>query len=265
MMARRKGSITHCGYCGDAGHNRSTCKHIEGNAWKVKAPKKEKQSKDEPARRRSKQCRYCATIASQIYDWEISRDITEDGYHHSGATCPRIVQHQQVDLEHMGKFRDQVSSRMVRHGIGIGTLMMAVDRNRYDSMQGNVKMITGINYTRLNREYEIKTNYGQHFMMLAAIGKADSYDHSACFPDVMGSDEPKDYGSTYKVISGISPEAVKVQIPEDFKNCSNIKDLRKYKDHIARSRKAGELNIPHYIKEYEVLLWGKTRGKTSAY
>ena len=264
-MARRKGSITHCGYCGTAGHNRATCKYIEDNAKKAKAPKRKKQSKDEPARRRGKQCKYCNTIASRIYDWEISNSIAQDGYYHSGATCPRMLQHQQVDLEHMGAFREQVVSQMVEHGIGVGTLMMAVERDDYNSMQGNVKMITGISYKRLNREYEIKTNYGQHFMKLTAVGRADHYDHTVCFPDVMSNDEPRDYGSTYKVISRISPEAVKAQIPEDFKNCSNIKDLRKYKGRVAKPRKVGDLTIPDYIKEYEQLQWAKTRGKTATY
>ena len=126
-MARTKGSITRCGYCGDPGHNRRTCPKLQEMIDKYPDGYLAEERKEAKAKAKKRTCSYCG----------------ETG--HNRATCSQLSA-DRTAYEHMNwKYQTRVQNAMNATGFGVGSLIM---QKHWDS--NRLWMVTKINPEVIN-------------------------------------------------------------------------------------------------------------------
>ena len=124
-MARTKGSITRCGYCGGRGHNKRTCPELQKMIDKHPDGYYANERKRVNARKRT--CSYCG----------------ETG--HNRATCSQLSM-DRTAYEHMNwKYQTRIQNAMNEAGFGVGSLIM---QKHWDS--NRLWMVTKINPEVIN-------------------------------------------------------------------------------------------------------------------
>lgn len=124
-MARTKGSITRCGYCGGRGHNKRTCPELQKVIDRNPDGYYANERKRTNAKKRT--CSYCG----------------ETG--HNRATCSQLSA-DRTAYEHMNwKYQTRVQNAMNAAGFGVGSLIM---QKHWDS--NRLWMVTKINPEVIN-------------------------------------------------------------------------------------------------------------------
>ena len=146
-MARRT-----CGYCGDTGHNRSTCsthkasidklRERDPENWRVASYDREQQSRK--AKRRTaaenRRCSYCS------------------GSGHNRRTCSTLSEHKMYANVANAEAREEILTYLRKEGIGPGALMVMSDRffnSKTDEYERRFQtyVVAGMNWKALDFAY----------------------------------------------------------------------------------------------------------------
>ena len=186
MSYRRK---VHCRYCYGTGHNVRSCEKMREdakanpNGFAARKVQQYSTSKKEGGTARS--CTYC-------------RDSG-----HNRKSCTKLVQDYAQTIRKNAEYRKKIIERMITCGFGVGALISC----RYE--QDGMSLVNEIDWDSIN-DPAIRSSYSQGAVKI----DGDSYTRYHITLDKFGNDTYKDY--YYELASGVSPELVKEQMPNDW-------------------------------------------------
>ena len=117
-----------CSYCGEKGHNRATCKHLEermrelletGTASQRGQAERYFDKKLAKSRRaKSRKCTYCGDTG------------------HNRRTCNKLARHVNVYADMVYEARQKMLDNMIQYGMGPGALVSFIVRDWIDTARG---------------------------------------------------------------------------------------------------------------------------------
>lgn len=176
-----------CRYCHTSGHNQRSCPQMKEEAaknpggWAARKVASYSTNVAEGGTARS--CSYCRASG------------------HNRKTCSRLVHDFAADVKKNAEYRKNLLERMIACGFGIG----ALTETRYYG-DSSVRFITNINWMNI-------VHYGSGGVVSF---DDDGYNHYDLRLDKFNiiNNTYEDY--YYKLASGISPELVKEQVPDEW-------------------------------------------------
>jgi len=137
-----------CSYCGDSGHNRSSCSNLKEHIEKLRAEHgdehytvrvHDRKKAKRKASGKSRKCSYC----------------DEGG--HNRATCSHLKEHMAETRAKNSEFRKAVYRHLCRLGIGVGAIVSSdthqnrIDPDNFESARYRVpQIVTDINWLGIN-------------------------------------------------------------------------------------------------------------------
>lgn len=187
-MSRYRRRTVRCRYCYNSGHNQRSCPQMREeaaknpNSWVARKVASYSTNVAEGGTARS--CTYCRVTG------------------HNRKTCSKLIQDFSADVKKCAEYRKNLLERMMACGFGVGALA----ESRYYGGDQSVRFIANINWmniTHLNHGNVVsfdEDHYSQYDLRLDKFNtETNTYE---------------DY--YYKLASGISPELVKEQMPDEW-------------------------------------------------
>ncbi len=137
-----------CGYCGERGHNRRTCKHLKAKQNEIIAKNPDgmyaKQVQAHRARKTTIKCSYCGHAG------------------HNRRTCELLKADRSVVQNAFTAYRKKFADYIKQKGFGIGTIVRVPYTNHRTCDTYVVGMITSMNWSSVTHLYGSTGLYGNH-------------------------------------------------------------------------------------------------------